>query len=338
MTKDEDWIEVAPAVNLAMTKFAAALCAILGRPGGDMTPAAAVEALRRLAESGAVRMQSASGRMRQPIAPSSPEFFRILWQRSGIPLGQTQDAAGGAGVLLNKLDLVLALDAMMPEPPAPETPDVEGVSFLENGQAVADFGAALRAVECYRDAWWWITSSVRNPNLAERRWPQTAAAVLQAMLHPGPGRPFHLFGWIDGQWQRVPDTVAPVLADEDGSPIGSIQVKIAGLDRLVPVGFPVTALVHHLKAMRDEGAAWQRRRRPDPEAQERARAEAEERARAAAEEARKRAEAAAAMVRVEERERAERLAAERRRVASFFAALSPAPAAPKAEAEKPAQA
>jgi len=325
MTKDEDWIQVPVAVNLAMTKFAAALCSILGRPGGEITPAAAVEALRRLAERGAVRMQSASGQMRHPIAPSSPEFSRILWQRSGIPLGQTQDAAGGAGVLLNKPDLVLALDAMTPEPPAPETLDVEGVTFFENGQAVADFGAALRAVECYRDAWWWITSSVRNPNLAERRWPQTAAAVLQAMLHPGPGRPFHLFGWIDGQWQRMPDTVAPVLADEDGSPIGSIQVKIAGLDRLVPVGFPFTPLVHHLQELCAEAAKRDRARNPDPEALARAAAEAEERARALSEEARRRKEAAAAMDRAEERERAERLAAERRRVMNFFTAETARP-------------
>jgi hypothetical protein len=325
MTKYEDWIEVPAAVKLAMTKFAAALCAILGRPGGEMTPAAAVEALRRLAERGAVRMESASGQMRQPIAPSSPEFFRILWQQRGIPLGQTQDAAGGAVVLLNKPDLVAALAAMTPEPPAPETPDVEGVSFLENGQAVADFGAALRAVERYRDAWWWITSGARNPNLAERRWPQTAAAVLQAMLHPGPGRPFHLFGWIDGQWQRLPDTVAPVLADEDGSPIGSIQVKIADLDRLLPVGFPFTALVHHLEELRAEAAKRDRARNPDPEALARAAAEAEERARAFAEEARRRQEVAAAMDRAEERARAERMAAERRRVMNFFAAETARP-------------
>ena len=327
MTKDEDWIEVPAAVKLAMTEFAAALCAILGRPGGEMTPAAAVEALRRLAERGAVRMESASGKMRQPIAPSSPEFFRILWERRGIPLGQTQNAAGGAGVRLNKPDLVVALDAMTPEPPAPETPDVEGVSFLENGQAVADFGAALRAVERYRDAWWWITSGARNPNLAERRWPQTAAAVLQAMLHPGPGHPFHLFGWIDGQWQRLPDTVAPVLANEDGSPIGSIQVKIAGLDRLLPVGFPFTALVHHLEELRAEAAKRDRARNPDPEALARAAAEAEERARAFAEEARRRQEAAAAMDRAEERARAERMAAERRRVMNFFAAETARPKA-----------
>ena len=144
--------------------------------------------------------------------------------------------------------------------------------------------------------------------------------------------------------RHFPDALGAVLgvtgrALGRGEVIAAIRSLCeAGTARLLPVGLPFAALKEHLEAMRDEGAAWQRRRRPDPEAQERARAEAEERAKAAAEEARKRAEAAAAMVRVEERERAERLAAERRRVASVFAALSPAPAAPKAEAEKPAQA
>jgi hypothetical protein len=145
-----------------------------------------------------------------------------------------------------------------------------------------------------------------------RNWFELPAAVTMAARH-------------------FPDALGAVLgvtgrALGRGEVIAAIRSLCeAGTARLLPVGLPFAALKEHLEAMRDEGAAWQRRRRPDPKAQERARAEAEERARAAAEEARRRQEAAAAMDRAEERARAERMAAERRRVMNFFTAETARP-------------
>jgi hypothetical protein len=339
MTAPPDWMQLHEGINMAKRRFPDALRAIVSVHGRELTSSEVIAAIRHLCESGKVSMMTIDAGMRRPLELSSLKSQRIHWEERGFPVGQVSLPGGVAlPILLNGPDLVLALDAMMPERPLPEAPEVEGITFLDNGQAIADFGAALRLVERYRDAWEWIMSPVRNANLAEWRLPHTAAAMLQAMFDPGAGIPFSLFGLINGQWQELPDSAEPLFADVTGERVGLVRVKRAGQVQAAPVGFPLTPLAHHLDALNAEAEARRRRRQPNPEAETRAREEAEKLAQATVERAKKRAEAAEAMAKAEERERAERLAAERRRVASLFAAPAPSPAAPEATAKKPARA
>lgn len=326
------WFDVVAALRLGERMFMPALAHIAKRPPEALSEADKVGALVALAEAGTVSVALRDANDRANLAapvtivtPGSPAWSRIRWVEGGRASGAAELMVDGTvrtlTALLKGAELVLALDAAMPAIPATPDPEVEGVSFLPDGRAVAEIGPILRLVEAHREAWWWIASPVRNASFAERAWPETAAGMLAALFDPTEPGFACVFGNIDGRWEELPWDARPVIADAAGAPVGIVTVfdAAARVTRTVRLGFPVVPVVHHLETLAAEAEARAKRAAPpDPETLARARARAEAEAKARAEEAKKAQAVAEAMRRASDRAREERAAAERARVARLL--------------------